>query len=70
LLDSSLKRHSALIKRLRQSLGVDNRDQVLKDIDGLALEKYVDEIVQASLDGMSRCKTEKDIWAAAEVFIA
>ncbi|KAF8609017.1 transcription factor [Ceratobasidium sp. AG-I] len=69
-LDSSLKRHSALIKRLRQSLGADNRDQVLKDIDGLTLEKYVEEIVQASIDGMSRCKTEKDIWAAAEIVSA
>ncbi|KAJ1304793.1 hypothetical protein OPQ81_005929 [Rhizoctonia solani] len=38
-LDSSLKRHSALIKRLRQSLGADNRDQILKDIDSLSLEK-------------------------------
>jgi regulator of nonsense transcripts 2 len=56
-----------LIKRLRQSLGADNRDQVLKDIDSLSLEKYVEEIVQASVDGMSRCKTEKDIWSAAEV---
>lgn len=69
-LDSSLKRHSALIKRLRQSLGADNRDQVLKDIDGLTLEKYVEEIVQASVDGMSRCKTEKDVWAAAEIVSA
>ncbi|CAE6470742.1 unnamed protein product [Rhizoctonia solani] len=69
-LDSSLKRHSALIKRLRQSLGADNRDQVLKDIDSLSLEKYVDEIVQASVDGMSRCKTEKDIWSATEIVSA
>ncbi|KAG8770184.1 hypothetical protein FRC12_004459 [Ceratobasidium sp. 428] len=69
-LDSSLKRHSALIKRLRQSLGSDNRDQVLKDIDGLSLGKYVEEIVQASIEGMSRCKTEKDVWAAAEIVSA
>ncbi|KAG9123986.1 hypothetical protein FRC07_013290 [Ceratobasidium sp. 392] len=69
-LDSSLKRHSALIKRLRQSLGFDNRDQVLKDIDSLSLEKYVEEIVQASIEGMSRCKTEKDVWAAAEIVSA
>ncbi|KAF8678280.1 Up-frameshift suppressor 2 [Rhizoctonia solani] len=69
-LDSSLKRHSALIKRLRQSLGADNRDQVLKDVDSLSLEKYVEEIVQASVDGMSRCKTEKDIWSATEIVSA
>ncbi|QRV94265.1 eukaryotic translation initiation factor 4G [Ceratobasidium sp. AG-Ba] len=69
-LDSSLKRHSALIKRLRQSLGSDNRDQILKDIDSLSLEKYVEEIVQASIEGMLRCKTEKDVWAAAEIISA
>ncbi|KAG8722033.1 hypothetical protein FRC08_007802 [Ceratobasidium sp. 394] len=69
-LDSSLKRHSALIKRLRQSLGSDNRDQILKDVDCLSLEKYVEEIVQASIEGMSRCKTEKDVWAAAEIISA
>ncbi|KAH7912407.1 ARM repeat-containing protein [Hygrophoropsis aurantiaca] len=69
-LDSSLKRHTALIKRMRQSLGADNRDQILKDIDSLSLEKYVDEIANASLEGISRCKSEKDVWSAAEVICA
>ncbi|KAK7053362.1 mRNA decay protein [Paramarasmius palmivorus] len=65
-LDSSLKRHTALIKRTRQSLGADNRDQILKDIDTLSLEKYVDEIVGAVMDGIVKCKTEKDVWSAVE----
>ncbi|KAG1716634.1 hypothetical protein ID866_512 [Astraeus odoratus] len=66
-LDHSLKRHTALIKRMRQSIGVDNRDQILKDIDSLSLEKYIDEIASATLEGIARCKTEKDVWAAVEV---
>ncbi|KAH0827963.1 ARM repeat-containing protein [Lanmaoa asiatica] len=66
-LDSSLKRHTALIKRMRQSIGSDNRDQIVKDIDSLSLEKYIDEIAGAALDGIARCKTEKDVWAAVEV---
>ncbi|THH05893.1 hypothetical protein EW146_g9779 [Bondarzewia mesenterica] len=66
-LDSSLKRHTALIKRMRQSVGADHRDQVLKDVEGLALEKYVDEIVGAVPEGIARCKLEKDVWSAAEV---
>ena len=66
-LDSSLKRHTALIKRMRQSIGSDNRDQIIKDIDSLSLEKYIDEIAAAALDGIARCKTEKDVWAAVEV---
>ncbi|KAJ7647234.1 transcription factor [Roridomyces roridus] len=66
-LDSSLKRHTALIKRMRQSMAIDNRDQIVKDIDTLSLEKYVDEIVGAAVEGISRCKTEKDVWSAVEI---
>ncbi|KAH9832305.1 ARM repeat-containing protein [Rhodofomes roseus] len=66
-LDSSLKRHTALIKRIRQSLGIEHRDQIVKDIETLSLEKYVDELSSAVLEGISRCKTEKDVWSAAEI---
>ncbi|OSC99339.1 ARM repeat-containing protein [Trametes coccinea BRFM310] len=69
-LDSSLKRHTALIKRARQSVGAENHDQILKDIDSLSLEKYVDEIVGAVAEGISRCKTEKDVWSAVEIISA
>jgi regulator of nonsense transcripts 2 len=66
-LDSSLKRHMALIKRIRQSMGLDNRDQILKDIETLTLEKYIEEIAGAIPEGIARCKMEKDVWSAAEV---
>jgi regulator of nonsense transcripts 2 len=69
-LDSSLKRHTGLIKRMRQSLGTDQRDQILKDIDSLSLEKYIDEIAGAALEGIARCKTEKDVWSAVEIISA
>ncbi|KAG2345664.1 ARM repeat-containing protein [Suillus weaverae] len=69
-LDSSLKRHTGLIKRMRQSLGTDHRDQIIKDIDSLSLEKYIDEIAGATLEGIARCKTEKDVWSAVEVISA
>lgn len=52
---------------MRQSIGSDNRDQIIKDIDSLSLEKYIDEIAAAALDGIARCKTEKDVCAAVEV---
>lgn len=52
---------------MRQSIGSDNRDQIIKDIDSLSLEKYIDEIAGAALDGIARCKTEKDVWSAVEV---
>lgn len=66
-LDSSLKRHTALIKRMRQSMGAENRDQIIRDLDSLALEKYIEEIVSASAEGCLRCKSDKDAWAAVEV---
>ncbi|THH05283.1 hypothetical protein EW145_g4909 [Phellinidium pouzarii] len=69
-LDSSLKRHTALIKRMRQSLGTDNNEQIVKDIMTLSLEKYVDELAGAALEGVVRCKTEKDIWSAVEIISA
>lgn len=62
-----MKRHTGLIKRMRQSLGTDHRDQILKDIDSLSLEKYIDEIVGATLEGIAKCKTEKDVWSSVEV---
>lgn len=52
---------------MRQSIGLDYRDQIIKDIDSLSLEKYIDEVAGAALDGIARCKTEKDAWAAVEV---
>ena len=52
---------------MRQSIGADNRDQIIKDLESLALEKYVDEIVGAAVEGVGKCKTEKDIWSAVEV---
>ena len=66
-LDSSLKRYTAFIKKVRQSIGTENRDQLLKDIEALSLEKYVDELNGAALEGISRCKTERDVWSAVEV---
>ena len=62
-----MKRHTALIKRIRQSLAADNREQILKEIDSLSLEKYIEEIANAIIEGIARCKTEKDVWAAVEV---
>ncbi|KAI0293362.1 ARM repeat-containing protein [Multifurca ochricompacta] len=69
-LDSSLKRHTALIRRIRQSIGLDNRDQILNDIETLTLEKYIEEIAGAVPEGIVRCKLEKDVWSAAEVISA
>lgn len=69
-MDSSLKRHTALIKRMRQSMAADYHDQIMKDIETLTLEKYIDEVAGAVIEGISRCKTEKDVWSAVEIICA
>ena len=66
-LDSSLKRHTGLIKRVKQSIGTEDHGQILKDIESFSLEKYIDEISGAVVEGIARCKTEKDVWSAVEV---
>ena len=52
---------------MRQSMGMDNNEQILKDICSLSLEKYVDELASATLEGIARCKSERDVWSAVEV---
>ena len=39
----------------------------MKDVETLSLEKYVDELPSGVVEGISRCKTEKDVWSAVEV---
>ncbi|KAG8813394.1 hypothetical protein FRC17_001599 [Serendipita sp. 399] len=59
-----------LTKRAKLSIGSENRDHILKDIETLTLEKYVEEISSSLLEGLAKCKTDKDIWAATEVISA
>lgn len=40
----------------------------MKDLETLSLEKYIDEIAGAVVEGIARCKTEKDVWGAVEVY--
>jgi hypothetical protein len=39
----------------------------MRDIEQLTLEKYIEELAGAAAEGVGRCKTEKDVWAATEV---
>ena len=64
-----MKRHTALTKRIRQSVGSENYSQIMKDIESLSLEKYIDEMSGAVIEGLARCKTDKDVWSAVEVYL-
>jgi regulator of nonsense transcripts 2 len=69
-LDSSLKRNTAFIKRLRTSLNAtDSATALLKEVNLLSLEKYTSELVSACFEGLSRCKTGSEMIAATEVRI-
>ena len=50
-------------------MGVENHDQIMKDIESLALEKYTEEIVSACIEGATKCKNDKDAWSTVEVRI-
>jgi regulator of nonsense transcripts 2 len=64
-LDSSLKKHTNLLNKLKTNLLVSPPDAIVKDIDGLTLTKYLEEIVAAVVEGASKGKGDPE--AAVEV---
>ncbi|KAH8155239.1 uncharacterized protein LAJ45_00248 [Morchella importuna] len=69
-LDSSLKKNTAVIKRLRTSLTADSLATLLKEIQTISLEKYLPEVISAVSEGLQKTKTASDITAAVEVVSA
>jgi len=65
ILDSSLKKHTNLLNKLKTNLFASPPDALLKDIDGLTLTKYLEEIVAAVVEGSGKGKG--DIDSAVEV---
>jgi len=65
--DSSLKRHLSLLNRLRKNFSLEFKDAVLKDVEGLTLEKYAEEIVDACLEGVSGLGGKGDVFGVVEV---
>lgn len=60
-LDSSLKKHTTLLNRLKSSLLVGPADALIKEIDGLTLSKYLEEIVGAVVEGASKGKGDPEV---------
>ena len=69
-LDSNMKKNTGFIKRVRQSLGVESKEQLIKEVATLNLDKYIDEVIQAIPEGLAKCTSAKDCGAAAEVSAA
>jgi regulator of nonsense transcripts 2 len=55
-LDSSLKKNTAVIKRLRTSLNSESQAALLKDIQTTSLEKYLPEVISAVAEGLQKSK--------------
>ncbi|KAK4687311.1 regulator of nonsense transcripts 2, partial [Tremellales sp. Uapishka_1] len=60
-LDSSLKKHTTLLNRLRASILLGPSETLIKEIDGLTLTKYLEEIVGAVVEGVSKGRGDPEI---------
>ncbi|KAH0538792.1 hypothetical protein FGG08_004624 [Glutinoglossum americanum] len=69
-LDSSLKKNTALIKRLRTAITAPTLNAFIQEIRTLSLHKYLSEIVSACYEGLCRLKSPGEIAAGVEVVSA
>jgi regulator of nonsense transcripts 2 len=69
-LDSSLKKNTAFIKRLRTGITPTAQTQFLQEIRTLSLHKYLSEIITACYEGLCKLKTPGDIATGVEVVSA
>ncbi|KAI9788052.1 MAG: hypothetical protein M1816_007264 [Peltula sp. TS41687] len=69
-LDSSLKKNTAFIKRLRTSIASGTLSSFLQDIRGLSLHKYLSEIIPACYEGLCKLKTPAELSAGVEIVSA
>ncbi|KAF4262379.1 hypothetical protein KXV68_006037 [Aspergillus fumigatus] len=66
-LDSSLKKNTAFIKRLRTGINASVLQTFLTDIRTLSLHKYLSEIISACYEGLCKLKSPGEIAAGVEV---
>ena len=69
-LDSSLKKNTAFIKRLRTAITAAGSATFLQEISSLSLHKYLSEVISASYEGLCKLKTPGEIAAGAEIISA
>jgi regulator of nonsense transcripts 2 len=69
-LDSSLKKNTAFIKRLRTAVTPSTLNTFLQEIRTLSLSKYLSEIISACYEGLCRLKSPGEIEAGVEIVSA
>ncbi|KMQ46925.1 MIF4G-like, type 3 [Trichophyton rubrum] len=66
-LDSSLKKNTAFIKRLRTGITAAGLPTFITDVRSLSLHKYLSEIISAFYEGLCKLKTPGEIAAGVEI---
>lgn len=69
-LDSSLKKNTAFIKRLRTGITASALPTFLSDIRTLSLHKYLSEIISACYEGLCKLKSPGEVAAGVEIVSA
>lgn len=69
-LDSSLKKNTAFIKRLRTAVTATTLGTFLQEIRTLSLHKYLSEIISACYEGLCKLKSPGEIDAGVEIVSA
>jgi regulator of nonsense transcripts 2 len=69
-LDSSLKKNTAFIKRLRTGITSTALTGFLTEVRTLSLQKYISEIISAAAEGVSKLKTSGELSAGVEIVSA
>ncbi|KAK1755786.1 armadillo-type protein [Echria macrotheca] len=69
-LDSTLKKNTAFIKRLRTAISQATLNTFLQEIRTVSLSKYLSEIVSACHEGLCRLKSPGEIEAGVEIVSA
>ncbi|KAF7511975.1 hypothetical protein GJ744_003208 [Endocarpon pusillum] len=69
-LDSSLKKNTAFIKRLRTGITATALTGFLTEVRTLSLQKYISEIISATAEGIAKLKTPGEISAGVEIVSA
>ncbi|EON96553.1 putative nonsense-mediated mrna decay factor protein [Phaeoacremonium minimum UCRPA7] len=69
-LDSSMKKNTAFIKRLRTAVTAATLNTFVQEIRTLSLHKYLSEIISACYEGLCKLKTPGEIEAGVEIVSA
>ncbi|KAF2089434.1 ARM repeat-containing protein [Saccharata proteae CBS 121410] len=69
-LDSSMKKNTAFIKRLRTAITAASQGTFLQEIKSLSLHKYLSEIISACYEGLCKLKSPGEVAAGVEIISA